>query len=185
MQTNTYSTNYRTYKLKLRLINRFCDKLGFWQPKYRRMLVYSNDIPTGEEVELVFESASSNERRLPGIFSCTSETSLRCIQGAYTIPMAIPCCNFAPWFCFTTVCASGISTYNFIWQEDVNNEVSDGRYSSHCVIVLWKIKVKSCISVAIIQFWSEWRNTVRGRYKSFNSWYCFTWTYKRWSPDRC
>lgn len=59
-----YNSNYKTYKLKDKLIKHFSHRLKFWQPNYKSDLVYSNDIETGSAVEFAFELAASEEKRL-------------------------------------------------------------------------------------------------------------------------
>jgi hypothetical protein len=59
-----YNPNYKTGKLKARLIAHFGDKMNFWQPNYKSDLVYSAHIQTGEAVEAAFEAATSESRIL-------------------------------------------------------------------------------------------------------------------------
>ncbi|KAK3776113.1 hypothetical protein RRG08_046780 [Elysia crispata] len=59
-----YNPNYKTYKLKEKLLKAFGSKLQFWQPNYRSELVFSAEVPKGCAVEAAFECASSDERRL-------------------------------------------------------------------------------------------------------------------------
>ncbi|KAK3773241.1 hypothetical protein RRG08_012366 [Elysia crispata] len=59
-----YNPNYKTYKLKDKLLKAFGSKLQFWQPNYRSELVFSAEVPKGCAVEAAFECASSDERRL-------------------------------------------------------------------------------------------------------------------------
>ena len=58
-----YNENYQTHKLKERLVNRFGERIKFWQPNYRSELVYASEIEVGAAVEMAFESATS-ERKL-------------------------------------------------------------------------------------------------------------------------
>ena len=60
-----YYINYKMYKLKDKLQKHFGRKLSFWQPYSRNKaeLVYAADIE-GEAVEVAFELAASDERRL-------------------------------------------------------------------------------------------------------------------------
>ena len=64
-----YNPNYKTYKLKDKLILRYGKRLQFWQPNYRGELVYSADIPKGQAVETAFEVAASESKR-----SCISSS---------------------------------------------------------------------------------------------------------------
>lgn len=58
-----YNQNYKTYKLKSKLINHFQSRIRFWQ-RYAGIsdLVYSDEIPTGQAIGAAFENATSNER---------------------------------------------------------------------------------------------------------------------------
>ena len=47
-----YNADYKIDKLKEK----------FWHPNYRSDLVYSEEIPTGQAIEVAFETASSDER---------------------------------------------------------------------------------------------------------------------------
>ena len=58
-----YNENYKTYKLKEKLIKHFAGKLCFWQPSYKSELVYAADTQ-GQAVEMAFELAASEEKRL-------------------------------------------------------------------------------------------------------------------------
>ena len=62
---NFYNKNYKMYKLKDKLQKYFGTKLSFWQTqtKSKSELVYAADIE-GEAVEVAFELAASDERRL-------------------------------------------------------------------------------------------------------------------------
>ena len=57
-----YTADYKTNKLKEKLYKRFGDKIKFWHPNYRSDLVYSEEIPTGQTIEVAFETASSDEQ---------------------------------------------------------------------------------------------------------------------------
>lgn len=59
-----YNENYKTYKLKDKLIKHFGQRIQFWQPSSRGELVYSYGIYTGQAVEVAFELASSEERTI-------------------------------------------------------------------------------------------------------------------------
>lgn len=59
-----YNPQYKTYKLKEKLIKEFGNRVQFWQPNYKSELVYSTDVPKGVAIETAFEQASSEERRL-------------------------------------------------------------------------------------------------------------------------
>ena len=56
-----YNADYKTDKLKEKLYEHFGDKIEFWHPNYRSDLVYSEEIPTGQAIEVAFETASSDE----------------------------------------------------------------------------------------------------------------------------
>lgn len=59
-----YNPNYKTYKLKNKLINKFGSTISFWMPNYKSELVYSAHVATGNAIELAFEYASSEGKRL-------------------------------------------------------------------------------------------------------------------------
>ena len=57
-----YNADYKTDKLKEKLYKHFGDKIKFWHLNYRNDLVYSMEIPTGQAIEVPFETASSDEQ---------------------------------------------------------------------------------------------------------------------------
>ncbi|CAH1101344.1 unnamed protein product [Psylliodes chrysocephalus] len=59
-----YNENYKTDKLKQKLINHFGNRISFWQLNYRIELVNSSWIKPGEAIETAFEAASSEIRRI-------------------------------------------------------------------------------------------------------------------------
>ena len=59
-----YNENYKTYKLKDKLIKHFGDRLRFWQPTTKGELVYSAEIDEGQAIALAFELVSSDEKFL-------------------------------------------------------------------------------------------------------------------------
>ena len=59
-----YNENYKTYRLKDKLIKHFCDRLRFWQPTTKGELVCSAEIDEGQAIALAFELASSDEKFL-------------------------------------------------------------------------------------------------------------------------
>ena len=60
-----YNADYKTCKLKDRVLRRFGDKLEFWRPQNNKSeIVFSSDIQTGEAVEVMFDSTSSQTRLL-------------------------------------------------------------------------------------------------------------------------
>ena len=61
---DVYNLEYKTYKLKDKLIKAFGDHIQFWQPNYKSELVFSKDIPKGAAIETAFEQASTEEKRL-------------------------------------------------------------------------------------------------------------------------
>ena len=61
---DVYNPEYKTYKLKDKLIKAFGDHIQFWQPNYKSELVFSKDVPKGAAIETAFEQASSEEKRL-------------------------------------------------------------------------------------------------------------------------
>lgn len=61
-----YNENYKTYKLKNKLVKHFKDRLNFWRPERSKTtseLVYGTNVE-GNAIEKAFELASSDERRL-------------------------------------------------------------------------------------------------------------------------
>ena len=58
-----YNPNYKTDKLKDKIMKRFGQKVIFWQPNYRGELVYAKNIQGGQAVESAFEAAASESRR--------------------------------------------------------------------------------------------------------------------------
>ena len=58
-----HNSEYKTYKLKSKLMKEFGDKLHFWQPNYMSELVYSSEIK-GQAIESAFENAASESKRL-------------------------------------------------------------------------------------------------------------------------
>ena len=61
---DAYNENYKTYKLKDKLVKHFGSKLSFCQPTKKGELVYSADIDEGQAIALAFELASSDEKFL-------------------------------------------------------------------------------------------------------------------------
>ena len=61
---DAYNENYKTYKLKDKLVKHFGSKLRFCQPTKKGELVYSADIDEGQAIALAFELASSDEKFL-------------------------------------------------------------------------------------------------------------------------
>ena len=61
---DVHNENYKTEKLKEKLKNYFGPKIQFWRPSSKGELVYSDDIAKRQAVELAFELASSDERRI-------------------------------------------------------------------------------------------------------------------------
>lgn len=59
-----HNVDYKTYKLKSKLINHFGNKIQFWQPNYKSDLVFSSEIPKGQAVESAFEVAASEAKRI-------------------------------------------------------------------------------------------------------------------------
>lgn len=59
-----YNSQYKTDKLKVKLVKHFGQKIQFWRPNYRSELVYSSNIQPGEAVETAFEAAASDSRLL-------------------------------------------------------------------------------------------------------------------------
>ena len=59
-----YNPDYKTYKLKSRLIKCFGNKIQFWQPNYKSELVYSPGVKKGQAIESAFEIAASESKRL-------------------------------------------------------------------------------------------------------------------------
>ena len=64
---DVYNPEYKTYKLKDKLIKAFGDHIQFWQPNYKTFKsepVFSKDVPKGAAIETAFKQASSEEKRL-------------------------------------------------------------------------------------------------------------------------
>ena len=59
-----YNPDYKTDKLKSKLVKRFGSSIQFWQPNYKSELVYTSDITKGEAIEVAFEAAASETKRL-------------------------------------------------------------------------------------------------------------------------
>lgn len=59
-----YNANYKTDKLKSKLVKEFGTQLQFWQPNYLSELVYSAVVPKGRAIESAFEIAASESKRL-------------------------------------------------------------------------------------------------------------------------
>lgn len=81
-----FNTEYKTDKLKDKLVNRFGNYLQFWQPNYKSELVYSSGIEKGQAVEAAFESAASEAKIL-------EEAALilrREIQSCYNVAGEMP-----------------------------------------------------------------------------------------------
>ena len=60
---NHYNKNYKTDKLKSKLIAFFDTRISFWQ-RYEGTsdLVYSNEVPMGHAVGAAFENATTDEK---------------------------------------------------------------------------------------------------------------------------
>ena len=59
-----YNPDYKTYKLKSKLIKCFGNRIQFWQPNYKSELVYSPVVKKGQAIESAFEIAASESKRL-------------------------------------------------------------------------------------------------------------------------
>ena len=59
-----YNENYRSFKLKDKLVNHFGGRISFWQPSSKSQLVYASDINKGQIIEVAFELVTSDEKRL-------------------------------------------------------------------------------------------------------------------------
>ena len=59
-----YNPDYKTDKLKSKLVERFGSSIQFWQPNYKSELVYSSHVSKGEAIEVAFEAAASETKRL-------------------------------------------------------------------------------------------------------------------------
>ena len=64
VDADAYNENYKTDKLKDKMKNRFWTKIQFWRPSSESELVYSDEILKGQAVEVAFESACSDEKRI-------------------------------------------------------------------------------------------------------------------------
>ena len=64
VDSTVHNENYKTDKLKDKLKNFFGGKIQFWRPSSKGELVYSNDVEKGQAVELAFELACSDEKRV-------------------------------------------------------------------------------------------------------------------------
>ena len=72
---DVYNPNYKTDKLKKKLAKHFGKRLQYWQPNYKRDLIFATDIPKGQAIEEQFEFASSDE---PVIEECAMR--FQCFQ---------------------------------------------------------------------------------------------------------
>ena len=59
-----YNPNHKTDKLKEKLCRKFGDKLQFWQPNYRGVILYSSGLAIGDAIGEAFESATSERKIL-------------------------------------------------------------------------------------------------------------------------
>ena len=64
VDADAYNENYKTDKLKDKMKNRFGTKIQFWRPSSKGEVVYSDEILKGQAVEVAFESACSDEKRI-------------------------------------------------------------------------------------------------------------------------
>ena len=74
-----YNPDYKTDKLKSKLVKRFGSSIQFWQPNYKSELVYSSDVSKGDTIEVAFEAAATETERLQEAASILR----RAIQVAY------------------------------------------------------------------------------------------------------
>ena len=81
-----YNPDYKTDKLKSKLVKRFGSSIQFWQPNYKSELVYTSDITKGEAIEVAFEAAASETKRLQEAASILR----RAIQVAYAEAEEMP-----------------------------------------------------------------------------------------------
>ena len=81
-----YNPDYKTDKLKSKLVKRFGSSIQFWQPNYKSELVYASDITKGEAIEVAFEAAASETKRLQEAASILR----RAIQVAYAEAEEMP-----------------------------------------------------------------------------------------------
>ena len=82
----SYNPDYKTDELKSKLVKRFGSSIQFWQPNYKRELVYASDITKGEAIEVAFEAAASETKRLQEAASILR----RAIQVAYAEAEEMP-----------------------------------------------------------------------------------------------
>ena len=59
---DSYNKNYKTDKLKDKLIKHFGDQIQFWSPNYKSDIVYSSDVKTGKAVQVAFDMSTSQRR---------------------------------------------------------------------------------------------------------------------------
>ena len=59
-----YNPDYKTYKLKSKLMKTFGNDIHFWQPNYKSELIYTSGLAKGRAVESAFESAASDNKRM-------------------------------------------------------------------------------------------------------------------------
>lgn len=85
-----YNPNYKTDKLKDKIQRRFGDKVKFWQPNYRTELIYSTHIQSGQAVEVAFQTAASESRRLEESAMFLQRTIIAAYREARELPWPPP-----------------------------------------------------------------------------------------------
>ena len=74
-----YNENYKTYKLKKKIINHFSNRVSFVQPNQKSPeLVYSEEILTESVVSFAYEKAASEKRVLESAADIARGTILEC-----------------------------------------------------------------------------------------------------------
>lgn len=81
-----YNPQYKTYKLKDKLLKKFGNKLQFWQPNYKSELVYSSNVHQGQAIEVAFEVAVSESKRIEGAALILRRAILDGQRGAPEMP---------------------------------------------------------------------------------------------------
>lgn len=81
-----YNPCYKTDKLKDKLQKKYGRMLQFWQPNYKSELVYSLEIPKGQAIEVAFEVAASETKRIEEAALVLRRTILDAHKGTPGMP---------------------------------------------------------------------------------------------------
>ena len=85
-----YNPNYKTDKLKDKIQRRFGNQIKFWQPNYHTELSYSTHVQSGQAVEIAFQSAASESRRLEESAMFLRRTIIAAYKDAPSLPWPPP-----------------------------------------------------------------------------------------------